>query len=129
MGVFNRRSNLLAEAFGGALSFVRLFQPLEQPDSGTHRPAIAMKCSQNPGTTLSRSADSHVRPHSGGNRSRIKLSALRFWKARPAKTAINLGVCAWLIATGATGLAQSTWQEALSRMPLETNTTELNRTN
>jgi hypothetical protein len=35
----------------------------------------------------------------------------------------------WMIVVGATALAQETWQSALSRMPLETDVAELNRTN
>ena len=38
-----RRTNGLVEPAGGALPFVRLFQPLEQPDSGTNRPVVIMK--------------------------------------------------------------------------------------
>jgi hypothetical protein len=38
-------------------------------------------------------------------------------------------VCAWLAATGATAMAEETWQSALARMPLGTNITQLNRTN
>lgn len=45
------------------------------------------------------------------------------------KTAIPLVVCAWLMATGSIGWTREIWQEALSRMPLGTNATELNRTN
>lgn len=45
------------------------------------------------------------------------------------KNTTCLFVCAWLIAAGATALAEETWQTALSRMPLGANVTELNRTN
>ncbi len=41
---------------------------------------------------------------------------------------MRLAISAWLGA-GTTVLAQETWPEALSRMPLGTNVTELNRTN
>ncbi|MGB7768849.1 MAG: hypothetical protein WBN22_08355 [Verrucomicrobiia bacterium] len=45
------------------------------------------------------------------------------------KLAISLLACSWLTAAGATVPAQETWQGALSRIPLGTNVTELNRTN
>jgi len=45
------------------------------------------------------------------------------------KIVINFLVCSWLTAASTTVLAQETWQSALSRMPLGTNVTELNRTN
>ncbi|MGA9776997.1 MAG: hypothetical protein WBS33_01875 [Verrucomicrobiia bacterium] len=41
---------------------------------------------------------------------------------------MRLAISAWLAAS-ATVLAQETWQDALGRMPLGTNATELNRTN
>jgi hypothetical protein len=45
------------------------------------------------------------------------------------KMAINLFVGLWLVVAGSTGLAQETWQSALSQMPLKTKAAELNRTN
>ena len=45
------------------------------------------------------------------------------------KTAARVVVIGWLMAASATISAQGTWQSALSRMPLNTNVTELNRTN
>ena len=45
------------------------------------------------------------------------------------KTVTLLAVGAWLAAASAAVPAQETWQDALGRMPLGTNVTELNRTN
>jgi hypothetical protein len=45
------------------------------------------------------------------------------------RDAARFAVCAWLITASAVVLAQESWQSALSRMPLGTDMTELNRTN
>jgi hypothetical protein len=45
------------------------------------------------------------------------------------KIALRLLVCAWLLATSATALAEETWQDALAKMPLGIKVTQLNRTN
>jgi len=45
------------------------------------------------------------------------------------KKMARLAVCAWLTTASATVLAQETWQDALSRMPLGAGVAELNRTN
>lgn len=88
-----------------------------------------MNYRQNSWGTVSGSADSHVREWLPLVCRRTWLSTLQFWKASPVKIAIRLVVCSWLMVTGSTVFAQATWQDALSRMPLGTNATELNRTN
>lgn len=45
------------------------------------------------------------------------------------RNTVQVAVYAWLMTASATVLAQETWQNALSRMPLETGVTELSRTN
>ena len=45
------------------------------------------------------------------------------------KIAARLIVWVWLTTASVTALAEETWQSALSRMPLATSVTELNRTN
>jgi hypothetical protein len=56
-----------------------------------------------------------------------------FGNMRRSQTAATRGIVfvfsVWMAVVGITVSAQQTWQEALSRMPFETNTTDLNRTN
>ena len=56
-----------------------------------------------------------------------------FGNMRRSQTAATRGIVfgfsVWMAVVGITVSAQQTWQEALSRMPLKTNMTDLNRTN
>src|SRR6516162_9933531 len=111
-------TNGLVEPAGGALSSVRLFQPLEQPDSGTDCPIVTMRLRQNAVAAL------------GERRIQSKWSRNLRWSQPAATRRIVVFVLSvWMAVLGASVSAQETWQSALSRMPLETKVGELNRTN
>ena len=66
-------------------------------------------------------------PHE--RRIRLKWFGTRRRSPTAATRGMVLAFSVWMAVLSATVSAQETWQAALSQMPLETNTTELNRTN
>jgi len=60
---------------------------------------------------------------------RIHLARSRYSRRSQTAATTVFVFSVWMTVAAATGFAQETWQNALGRMPLGTNVTELNRTN